>query len=193
MTRKKKLHIACLESLWDNNVEQRLSLAPVLDIISKLHSVKFSYLPCNTLSEFQYNLRHIRRFTRKKDGYRILYFGFHGEPGCLCLPDGASVGLEELADALGNDYRRWILHLSSCLTLRVKKPEIQGFMSRTGISILAGYQRVVDWAEGASMDLILLHYILEGKCVPRELRKFRLRYSDLMCRTGLCLHFRRGP
>jgi hypothetical protein len=189
--KRKKLHIACLESLWDDNVEQKLSLIPVLEIISKLHGVKFIHLPCNTRPEFEHNLLQIRRCLIKKTGYRILYLGFHGEPGRLCLPDGDELLLNELATALGRNYRRWILHLSSCSTLKVSKPQIQHFLSATEISVLAGYHRVVDWAEGASMDLIFLHQILESKCTALGLRRFKYRYRELMWRTGLCFHFRK--
>ena len=66
-----KNKILCLEGLWDNNLEQRLSVKPLLEIISKLNGIKFTHCPCNTVSEFQF---HLYNFTSPPKSLRNTAF-----------------------------------------------------------------------------------------------------------------------
>ena len=72
-----KKHIACLETLWDTNIENRLNVVPILELASKVNKVDFTYLSCHTKEELRFNLRMLKR----KSGYGILYVAFHGGPG----------------------------------------------------------------------------------------------------------------
>ena len=92
-TRSHKKNIACLESLWDGKLENRLSVVPVLDLASRLDDVRFAYLTCNTEDELRYNLGKLRR----KRGYGILYLCCHGKPGEL-LFDDARIDIERSAN-----------------------------------------------------------------------------------------------
>ena len=75
-------NIVCLESLWNENVEQRLSMQPILDVIAKSHDVKVTYLSCNTRAEFEFNLEQIKR----RRNYGVLYLAFHCAEDCISLP-----------------------------------------------------------------------------------------------------------
>ena len=37
-------HIACLESLWNENVEQKLSVSALLEVIAKVREVRYTHL-----------------------------------------------------------------------------------------------------------------------------------------------------
>jgi len=43
-----KKHIACLESLWNKDLDHVLNVAPILELVTKLYAVKHSRLTCNT-------------------------------------------------------------------------------------------------------------------------------------------------
>src|SRR2546427_7917224 len=90
-TKSHKKNIACLESLWDGNIESRLSVVPLLELASRVDEIRFSYLTCNTEDELEHNLDKLKN----KRGYGILYLACHGKPGELVL-DESSVG--ELLD-----------------------------------------------------------------------------------------------
>jgi len=90
--------IACLESLWDNDVEKRLSVIPIVELASKLHNLKFTHLTCNTKEELKHNLKKLKR----KPGYGILYLSFHGHPGEIVV-DGSKMKIESLASFMGTE------------------------------------------------------------------------------------------
>src|SRR5213593_5182643 len=80
-TKSHKKNIACLESLWDGNIESRLSVVPLLELASRVDEIRFSYLTCNTEDELEHNLDKLKN----KRGYGILYLACHGKPGELVL------------------------------------------------------------------------------------------------------------
>ena len=52
-------NIACLEGLWDDNLEQRITAAALLDLAAKINEVKFTHLSCNTRDEFEFNINKL--------------------------------------------------------------------------------------------------------------------------------------
>jgi hypothetical protein len=112
--RKKK--ILCLEGLWDDNLERRLSVKPVLEVVANLNGIKFTQCPCNTVSEF---LFHLYTFTSSKivSKYSILHLAFHGHAGKIVLSDQEQLNLEDLADLMGQHFRGWSVLLSCCSIL----------------------------------------------------------------------------
>src|SRR5262245_35053929 len=102
-------NIACLESLWNADLEQRLSVVPILELISRINRTRYTHLTCNTREELAYNLRKLRRGR----GYRILYLSLHGKPGEVLL-DGGRTDLESLAMMMGTRFAGWAIHFGSC-------------------------------------------------------------------------------
>ena len=159
-----KKNIACLESFWDDDIENRLSVAPILELLSKRNGIKFTLLTCNTKEEFEYNLTLIR----KRKGYGILYLAFHGLPGKILL-NGSSISIETLARVMGRGFTNWIIYFGSCATVNVEEHRISNFMESTGILMVMGYDRRIDWLSGTAMDL----FLLDGLQSYRDMRKFR--------------------
>lgn len=87
-----------------NNLEQRLSVKPLLEVISKLNGIKFTHCPCNTKSEF---LFHLYNFTASKiiSKYSILVLAFHGYARKIVLSDQEQLTLEELAEIMGQRFQ----------------------------------------------------------------------------------------
>jgi hypothetical protein len=183
--KKYEKHIACLESLWDAEVENKLSVAPMLDLLSRLLEIKYTHLTCNTLTEFEFNLGKIPRKTK----YRILYLGFHGSPGEIHMADGSKLSLEELADKMGSRFKDWIIHFGSCGTLAdcdKKNERLTAFMQKTGVSLIIGYKLDVDWTESAALDMLILDWLQQYRNMKTFTEKVESLYPDLAGATGLC-------
>jgi hypothetical protein len=179
--RSHKKHIACVESLWDGNIESRLSVVPLLELASRVDDIRFSYLTCNTVEELEYN---IKKFKRRR-GYGILYLSFHGRPGELVLDGQASVEIEKLAQYMGDGFANWAVHFGSCATIDVPHARISRFIVSTGVSIVLGYKRDVDWIDSAAIDLILFDRLQQYTHMHRFWEQFKGRYGDLIGVTGL--------
>src|SRR5512139_1455089 len=89
-------HIACLESYWNEDVENRLSVIPILDLLGKTNGTKSFVLTCNTPQELEFNLD----LAKEMRGYRILYLAFHGYPGGIWLAD-VKIGIDYLGELMG--------------------------------------------------------------------------------------------
>ena len=181
LTRQHRKGIICLESLWDQDLEshRRLSMAPILDLVSKLNQIKVIYLSCNTEEELRYNLYKIKR----RPGYGILYFAFHGSPGEIHL-DAGPIDLEKLASFMGRGFVDWVVHFGTCSTIDTDRGRIAGFLEATGISMLAGYKKDVIWTESAALDLLFLTLIQNYKNMRSFWKKFRKSYAGLISSTG---------
>ena len=174
-------HIAALETLWYQDVEQRVNVTPILEIISRMHEIKYTYLTCNTKGEFSYNLNLLKR----KSGYLILYLAFHGYPGQLHLTDHSIISLEQLAKMMGKNFVDWVVHFGSCGTLNTDCDRIANFMAATKTIMVSGYTRTdVDWLESAAMDILYFQQLQHNDTMPKLWDKLQEHYGELLSRTG---------
>jgi hypothetical protein len=173
--------IACLESLWDTNVENKLTVAPLLELIASINYIRFTHLTCNTLDELEFNLRSLP----SRRTYKILYLAFHGNPGEIQLGDDTVIPLEKLATMMGRKFAGWIIHFGTCGTLQAPRPRLRTFFRETRVAMLLGYRKDVDWIESAAMDLILLDWLQSYKSLPSMWKRVRGSYRDLIAATGL--------
>lgn len=176
--------ILCFEGLWDNNLEQRLSVKPILEIISKLNEIRYTHCPCNTVSEFQF---HLYQFSRSKiaSNYGILYLAFHGHSGRIVLSDQEQLNLEDLADLMGQRFRGWSVLLSCCSILCLGERRIRNFIKQTEVGLVIGYRKDVDWGESISLDLIILDHIVNYSYLAWMRKRIQTRYPDLVAATGM--------
>jgi hypothetical protein len=177
-------NIACLEALWDDNLEQRIGATSLLDLVAKISDVRFTLLSCNTREEFEFNINKLC-ISRIKKNYGVLYLVFHGEPGRISLANEVSLSLEELADVLGDRFKGWVVHFSSCSTLAIKENRLKDFIRNTKVSLVIGYTKNMSWSECMAMDLLLFENIANYKRLW-DMKKFvGSRYGELVKMTGL--------
>ena len=181
LAKQYKKNIICLESLWDQDLEshRRLSMGPILDLVSKLNDVKVIYMSCNTKEELRYNLLKIKR----RSGYGILYFAFHGSPGEVQLDEGP-LDLETMATFMGRGFVNWVVHFGTCSTIDTERGRIESFLEATRISMLAGYKKDVVWTDSAALDLLFLTWLQRYKNMRALWKKFKRTYSGLISSTG---------
>ena len=173
-------HIACLESFWSYDVENRLSVTPVLELLGKRNGTRWIILNSNTMDELKFNLEIYKRIK----GGNILYLAFHGYPGGIRMPD-LKIDIETLASLMGRKFRNWIIYFDSCSTLKVEKGRISDFLTDTGASMLIGFERNVDWLEGAAIDLLVLDWLQHYRNMGRFWKRFKRVYKDLVGNTGM--------
>jgi len=179
--KQREKNIICLESLWDQDLEshRRLSMEPILDVVSKINGVKLIHMSCNTREELHYNLVKIKRRFR----YGILYLAFHGSPGEVHL-DGGPIDLETLATFMGRGFVNWVVHFGTCSTIDTERARIDTFVESTRISMLAGYKKDVIWTDSAALDLLFLTWLQRYKNMRAMWKKFKRTYSGLISNTG---------
>jgi len=177
-------HVVILEGWWNDNAEKRLSVAPLLKLLSRRNGTRYVLLTGATVEEFQFNVEVAR--TVKAEG--ILLFAFHGFPGGLYLPT-AKVTMEDLSGLLKGFGKRWLIFFDSCATLKVEKERIHEFMLNTGVRAVAGFKKKVDWLDAAAVDLLLLDWLQIYKNIPKFWTRFQTVYPDLIEITGLTMHF----
>ena len=174
-------YIACLESLWDSDVENRLSVKPILELLLTSRGTRYTYQTCNTVGELTYNLQMIPR----DENYLILYLSFHGSVGKLHLADGSKMSLDDLAEKMGNRFQNWVVHFGSCGTLAASDNLLIDFMKKTGVSLLIGYESDIDWIESAALDMLIFDWLQEYKNVGVLIEKIESLYPGLVKTTGL--------
>lgn len=173
----RKRNIACLESMWDRRIENRLNVLPTLELISKTQESKFSHMTCNTREELQYNLNLLC-----KRNYGVLYFAFHGSPGKIHLHRD-KVSLTDLAAMMNCRFANWIIHFGTCSTLR-KPREVAYFVENTRVALVTGFTKDVDWIESSAFELLLFkafHNYRSPKIICRHLLN---KYAGLAELTG---------
>jgi hypothetical protein len=174
-------NIVCLESLWDGDLENRLSMQPVMELVARTTNAKFICLTCNTKAELKHNLS----LYGKMKAYGILVLAFHGDVGKIELPGHILVSLESLSDMMKRQFAGWIVHFATCDTVKVEESRLARFVEETGVTVVTGYTREVDWIEGSIMDLLLLRWIQYYRNVGALLRHLHKHYPDLIKLTGL--------
>lgn len=184
MNKAYQKNIACLESLWDADVENKLTVIPLLELIASINSVRFTHLTCNTLKEFEFNLRSLPH----RRNYRILYLAFHGNPGEIQLGDGTCVTIENLASMMARRFAGWIVHFGACGTLEVANASLSEFYRQTEVAMMIGYRNDIDWTESAAMDLILLDLLQRYRSLGAMRRYVKNTYPDMVKKTGLTIY-----
>ncbi|MFH1437613.1 MAG: DUF6642 family protein [Pseudomonadota bacterium] len=173
-------NIVCLESLWNTDIEQHWSVAPILQMACSINNIKFIHMTCNTKAELRHNLRRIKG----RSTYGIVYLAFHGKPGVILL-DGDSVSLESLAMYMEGGFRDRVIHFGSCSTIDVEKARVRRFIEATGVAMVLGHRRDVNWIEGTALDLLIMDRLQYYKDMRKFWKSFRARYRNLVPATGL--------
>lgn len=180
MLKKYRKNIYCLESLWNDDVEMKLSVQPALELAAKLNDISYLHLTCNTAPELAHNLTRLR----KRRAYGILYFAFHGQSGRILLDDKTRVSLGELAEMMGNRFHNWTIHFGSCSVLKARDEDLQNFVEQTGIGLLTGYGKVIEWGESTALDILFFCLLQKYKNTKHFWNFFSKTYPDLIKVTG---------
>lgn len=67
----------------------------------------------------------------------------------------------------------------------MKKERISNFMKETGVSIVIGYDKYIDWLVSSALDLLLLDYLQLYKNMGAFCSFFRKTYQEIIPIAGL--------
>lgn len=153
--------IFCLEGDWTSHLGDRTSVEPQLRMLEHMRVAKdVIHRDVATRAELEHYLS--KWLQKKYQDYRLGYFAFHGDPGCLNLGKD-QIKLIELADLMRGRAEGRVLYFGSCRTLAASDKELKSFCQVTGVRAIVGYTRDIDWLESASFDFLLLPKLLTAK------------------------------
>ncbi|MCB9211525.1 MAG: hypothetical protein H6609_19345 [Ignavibacteriales bacterium] len=176
--------IYCLEGIWDENLSNKRSVHPILDLLKSNSNIPYIYRDVATKEEFVF---FINKFKQKKySNYSILYLAFHGEENKILASNKSEINLEDLADILSNSCRRKIIFFGSCRTLNIDKRLLKKFLKETGALAVCGYKSEVDWLVSTAFELLLIDLlqdnVFDGRGIKTIFNKAKLlgkQFSEL--------------
>jgi len=179
-------NIFSMESIWSAQVKKPTpSVEQMFSLLkTNLYTFEYSNLNSNTFEELEHSLNLAKRNVRN---FGTLYFASHGQKGSLGVSFSTQevITMEELAELMGYRFKSWAVHFASCSTLNTDPETIKAFMNKTGIPMLTGYTKDVDWLESTSLELLFFYYL---QSYYEDLANFREvwynRYEQLSNQNG---------
>jgi len=152
--------IFCIEGLWDNDLRNKTSVQPILDLLERIEHIPYIHKDCATREEFEFYLK--KWVQQKYKHYTILYLAFHGDHNKIYL--GADeYSLDEMAKMLADKCYNAIIIIASCSTLAIDKRHLKRFLLQTGAVAICGYKVDVDWMKSTAFELLLLSILQENE------------------------------
>lgn len=150
-TDKKERFIYCLEGNWNKHPKSSQSIKPILDLLYTFSKVKYKYHKCPTKKDF---IKGLETFTQKRySNYTVLYIAYHGCKNRICF-GSEYITLKEIASLLEGKLNGKIIHFGSCSTLNTSEKNITDFITRTGCSLISGYQKDVEYIDSTAFELL---------------------------------------
>lgn len=174
-------HLLCLETSYDKQLENPSSMLPVLELLEKVHRMRYVHFTCNTLGEFEWNLT---RFKTRAN-FQILYLAGHGSTNEMHLASGKSVNLEMLSNFMGERFAGWTVHLGGCDTINGSNDALRTFMAQTGVSMVTGYSKPVEWMPSAALEMMWFSYLQDETDFLKLWKNFRKTHAGLVQFNGM--------
>jgi hypothetical protein len=157
---------------------------PLLRVLEQTRGVQYVHRHCSTKPELAYNLRKLGEHS----SYQLVYLAFHGSSSMVHLrdepaKDDASTSLRELARLMGQHYEGRVVHFATCATIS-HEPTVRSFMDETGLAMVSGFTRSVDWLQGASLEMLYFGLWQEFHSVVKFDKRFKTEYPDLVRYLG---------
>lgn len=144
-----------LESLWDSELDSKLSVKPFFDGLSEVHSIKYVYHTFYDDEDMYYFIR------KSKSLCSSYYIAAHGSRECLHSINNKKIEVESLQDIFKNSRGKDIgILFGSCNFIDEKTAK--EFLDFTKAEWVAGYNSKVDWFDSTIIDLAFWRYYLKG-------------------------------
>ncbi len=169
MADRQGVGVFCLEGEWEDEIETKRSVLPILEVLEGQDLIRFAHRNAHTREELEH---HIRKWGEKGNDFDFVYLAFHGSRQGLWLSEGQEpVSLEDLASLIGDVGRGAVIHFGTCSVVRRADSDLQAFLDETGARAICGYTRNVDWVDSAAFDLALLYNFATYKHVGRAFNR----------------------
>jgi ribosomal protein L10 len=177
-----KKGIYCLEGLWDNDLKNKSTVLPILELLDKGGICRFIYHTCATKEELEFFLN---KWKQKSiiSKFPILYLAFHGKKGQIYITDKSTYSLNDLAVLLENSAQGKVVFFASCETLNTASKTIQSFLKKTNAIAAIGYKQEVDWMIATAFELLVLDALQQDKFDSKGIEnietKIKSEYGNL--------------
>lgn len=148
--------IFCLEGDWSNDLSDKSSVRPILELLdNNVGGKKSKIIHRNvaTIEEFAYYSEKWK--LKKYNDFPIGYFAFHGEEGTLLL-GAKKISIEEIGELLKGHCQGKIIYFGSCSVLSIPEEKLMHFKKITKARCVCGYRTDVDWMMSCAFDLLLI-------------------------------------
>ncbi|MEH1101913.1 hypothetical protein AB0I85_15185 [Micromonospora echinofusca] len=152
--------VFCFEGQWADDLAERGSVLPTLELLDRLGSIRFIHRDTATPQELRYYLE--RWLSRKYSAYQVGFFALHGAPTRLQLSDSHTVGLSEIASWVSGQCHGKRLYFGSCSALRASATTLGEFLRETKAAMLCGFTKDIDWIESAAFETVVLNNMVNG-------------------------------
>jgi hypothetical protein len=180
--------IYCLEGIWDEDLREKSSVKPILELLHTHRGIDYIYHACATTEEIEYFIS--KWLQRKYYKYPILYLAFHGEKNHLILGNKKTYSLDSLADLLAGKCSFSIIIFGSCSTLALRKNYLKKFLDKTGALAICGYQEDVDWLPSTAFEMLVLSKMQENEFTKRGITAIENKVNALALKFRDELPFR---
>ena len=184
-----KKGIYCLEGLWDNNVKNKSTVLPILELLEKRDICDHVYHACATTNELEYLLRKWK--TKKiSSKFPILYLAFHGRKEEIYITSKNTYTLDQLAEVLEDSAAGKVIFFASCETLNTDERKIQRSLKQTNAIAAIGYKQEVDWMISTAFELLVLDALQQDKFDNRGIEKIQEKIKTEYGKLHHILDFR---
>ncbi len=177
-----KKGIFCLEGLWAQDLKNKSTVLPILELLQKGGICNNIYHACATKEELEFFLN---KWKNKSicSKYPILYLAFHGKKGQIYITDKSTYSLNDLAVILENSAKGKVVFFASCETLNTAGRTIQSFLKKTNAIAAIGYKQEVDWMIATAFELLVLDALQQDKFDSKGIEniehKIKSEYGNL--------------
>lgn len=180
--------IYCLEGIWDDDLREKSSVKPILELLHCNRGIEYIYHACATIEETEF---FVNKWTlRKYSRYPILYLAFHGEKNRMMLGDKKNYSLDDLAEIVSGKCSNSIVIFGSCSTLAIRKNYLKKFLDKTGALAICGYQADVDWLPSTAFEMLMLSEMQENEFSKRGISAIENKINSIARKFRGVLPFR---
>lgn len=179
--------VFCLEGDWDDDLRDRSSVLPTLEMLDARHQCSYIHRDVATIDELEHYV--VQRAKRRYEHYSVIFLAFHGQRGKIHL-GRETVTLEQLGEVMDGRCAGTLIYFGSCSTTWVSIERLEEFRRQAGAAFVAGYRRDVDWVTSAAFEFILLQALSEYSRIGDALNYLERKDPRSLTES---LGFRRWP
>lgn len=183
-------HIFCLEGDWNDNLKQKSSILPALELLKLNASIESIYKTCSTKAEFYKRIDQILNNKTKYGKYQIIYLSFHGFKGGIQLSNDEEITLDELANVFEGKLKGKMIHFGSCSTLKTHEETINNFIEKTQALAISGYEKNINFISSTVIDILFFELCQSFKLIKAIDENMTNLYSELCNKLEFKIYYK---
>ncbi|RKN15237.1 hypothetical protein D7147_25560 [Micromonospora musae] len=153
--------VFCVEGQWGDDLAERGSVLPTLELLERLGRIRFIRRDVATPGELRFYLE--QWLSRKYTAYDVGIFAIDGGPGRLRLSGRHELDLSEVVGWLQGRCEGKRLYFDCGSVLRLSEPTLVEILEETGASMVCGFTKTIDWIESSAFDTVLVDRLANGR------------------------------